>query len=390
MPGTVRRRLLGVLLLLASGAPVLAQTSSSFQPTPPPPPPPPAPLVQPPSTPIPPPPTPPVLQAAGAEMPPPTPGRTYALPPGPQPTWNYQPYCPPPAAPICPAAPVYPSTCPPAGGYQRQVPTVATEGPFASAEFMMSHPVLNVTTREVPILAAGPPNAVPAADLGTFLSPTFELGYRFATAGDFLAASYRFLITDGNADLLIGGVGPFPVHTDLHLNQWDFDYGTVYSQGMTALWSFTTRIGARVTNLSYNSSVQFGADSYGIRNSFWGGGLHGRFDVERKFAFFPDLSLYGKIDGGLVLGQNSRSAYRSGPAGEVNTDQSFGRGIPMLNVQAGLSYSPEEIPGFAITGGYVYEHWWSIGRLSTAEGSAFFTGGELFSHGWFIRGQVDF
>ncbi|MFO0925860.1 MAG: Lpg1974 family pore-forming outer membrane protein [Gemmataceae bacterium] len=384
MPGTVWRRLLGLLLVAMSGPALYAQTTSSFQPAAPP-----APLVQPPSTPIPPPPVPPggVLRAGGVEAPPPpaTPGVTYPLPSAP--VWNYQPYCPPPAAPACP---VYPNACPPVAPVGRQVPTTATEGPFASAEFMMSQPVLQVTTNQFPVLAAAPPNAVPAADLGLFLSPTFELGYRFATRGDFIVASYRFLTTDGNDPQTIGGVGPFPIHTELHLNQWDLDYGTVYSDGPKALWSFTTRLGLRATNLYYASSVQAGADTYGIRNSFWGGGPHGRFEVERKFAFFPDLSLYGRADGALVLGQTTRTATHSGPGGEVSNSQSLGQGIPMLNVQAGLSYSPEEIPGFAITGGYVYEHYWSIGTLSTSEGRSFFNNGELFSHGWFIRGQLDF
>lgn len=365
------RRLLSLLLTLMLASAAFAQPTSSFQPTQPPPPPP-APLVP----------------AIGGEAPPPPPvaplpGRTYPLPPAPVPAWNQpQPYCPPPAAPVYPVYPTRP--------VQRQVPTVATEGPFASAEFMMSRPTLEVNSKEFPVLNQALPNAVPATDLSSFISPTFELGYRFATKGDYVAASYRFLYTDGSGPENIGGVVTLPVRTSLHINQWDFDYGTRYDGGPRSLWSFNSRLGVRFFNLNYNSSVDTGAADLGIKNSYWGAGPHLRFDTERKFAFFPDLSLYSRLDGALILGQNTRTAYRHVGGSEVSAEDSFGQGVPMLNSQFGLSYSPEDVPGLVITGGYVYEHWWSIGQLSTSEGNSFFNSGQLYSHGWFLRAQIDF
>ncbi|MFO0876513.1 MAG: Lpg1974 family pore-forming outer membrane protein [Gemmataceae bacterium] len=368
------------ILLLTPAAP--AQTST-FTPTSTAQAPPGAPAPPVPPGPPPPPPTPPAQgwTTPVSDYPPPPvcPPPGYGPPPGyvPQPGYG-------------PPPPVVPPG-------QRIKPTVVTEGPFFMAEFAIGYPTFQIGVSDTPTLTDVPALSLTPVTPSSYISPTFEVGYRFATFGDYIAFNYRFINTDTNSTVVYTPPGAaYPTETHFWLNQFNLDWGLDYRRNLTALWSVGTRIGAQALNLGYSTQTQKGATSYEITSNFWGGGPHGRLDLERRFGFFPDLGIVGRADGALLIGSNhatstvTRPAALGVPALNSSSSTTVGRGIPTLNVQAGLSYSPEDIPGFSITGGYVYEHWWSVGRMSTTEGNSFFNTGQIYSHGWFIRGQFDF
>ncbi|MFM7151556.1 MAG: hypothetical protein ACKO23_17155 [Gemmataceae bacterium] len=393
---------LALLICLGGGDWLSAQTNSTFQPTPGANSTPSAPVSMnsdpsvagwtfPIAQPPPPPSTVPPNYAPYPALPPPA--RGTALQP-------YTPYPypvapPPPVMVPGPAGPVYPPPgviLPPAG---RQVPKVYTEGPFASAELIVGYPVLDVSGKELPKLGRTVPDTFPNPDLKTYLSPTFEIGYRFATRGDYIAFSYRFIVVGGDNTWYLPKIGNLNTNNDFNYNQFDFDYGGVYSRSLSALWTLGTRVGIRVANMGFSTNTTLGGNFYEIQNNYWGAGPKGRLELDRKFSFFPDLSLYGRSDVALVLGQNNRKSTFTpsapGPGVQAQTvSNSIGQGIPMLQVQAGLSYSPEDIPGFIFSGGYVYEHWWSVGQLNANGSSSFFNSGQIYSNGWFVRMQVDF
>ena len=64
---------------------------------------------------------------------------------------------------------------------------------------------------------------------------------------------------------------------------------------------------------------------------------------------------------------------------------------PYLNVQAGVSYVPPTLPNVKFTAGYQFEEFFNVGKLGTnGQGVLSQTRGEVWAHGIFLRGQVDF
>src|SRR5262249_1598328 len=129
-------------------------------------------------------------------------------------------------------------------------------------------------------------------------------------------------------------------------------------------------------------------------NNFFGAGPHARLDVERRLDLMPGLALFGRLDGAVVIGQvQQRFRAEVGGDGGVMTDvvsQRRTQSVPVLNVQAGLSYTPWGFNNLHFTTGYTYEHYWYVGRIGIdSAGNISGSRAEFWSQGWFLRGQID-
>src|SRR5262249_49438394 len=131
-------------------------------------------------------------------------------------------------------------------------------------------------------------------------------------------------------------------------------------------------------------------------NDFFGGGAHGRLDIERRIIPLPGLALFGRVDGAVVVGQIQQrfSTEFTEPDGTlVNSSLTVRKtqAVPMLGFHVGLSYVPPICRNLKLTTGYQFEQIWYLGQLGiNGDGTQPSSRGELWSHGWFLRGQVDF
>ena len=116
----------------------------------------------------------------------------------------------------------------------------------------------------------------------------------------------------------------------------------------------------------------------------------------RRNAFAPGLPLFGRLDGAVIIGQITQRFREELTVfdGVVLTDELTRRrsqAVPVLTVQAGLTYTPCSMPFLHFASGYQYEHWWFLGQLGLgSDGMLPSTRGELGAHALFLRASWDF
>ena len=131
-------------------------------------------------------------------------------------------------------------------------------------------------------------------------------------------------------------------------------------------------------------------------SDFFGTGPHARLDLERRVVTIPGLSLFGRLDGAVLIGRVKQNIRLEVPDGLGNVIADGGnsnstQAVPELGVQLGLSYIVQAVPGLKITSGYDFSQIWNVGRLGqSANGVTSNTQGQLTTNGWFLRGQYDF
>src|SRR5262249_19132355 len=145
------------------------------------------------------------------------------------------------------------------------------------------------------------PLSVPTTKLPWTASPLFELGYRLPDGLGVVAANYRFLVAEGTETRTIDGAA-FSLRTRIDINQFDLDIGGgPYSP--QPRWNLSWRFGARIADVFYDSRASNAALLQQGSNDFVGAGPHARLDVERQIGLLPGLSLFGRIDGAVIVGQ---------------------------------------------------------------------------------------
>ncbi len=227
---------------------------------------------------------------------------------------------------------------------------------------------------------------LPGASLSWTASPRFELGYRMEDGCGEFVLGYRYLGSDGKANLPnYDLLGDGQLKSTLNLNIWDFDYGTrVFSLG--SKFDFKWRLGVRVEDVYFDSRAVGQFMEQKVSNRFVGAGPHVGLDMWYHLGF-PGLALFARAEGAVVFGSVHQDYEESftfddgsvfGGAGTVSGTQTS----PMFNVQLGLSWT---LPGthFRLSTGYQYEHWWNIGRLGDSRG-------DLWDQGFFFRGELNF
>ncbi len=227
----------------------------------------------------------------------------------------------------------------------------------------------------------------PQTNLVWTVAPSLELGYRLGQDFGDLDFTYRFLISEGNAD----GLTPFGdvnFHSRLDVSQFDFDYaGARYSPA--PFWDLKGRVGIRLADVFFDSAAQLdGLADERVSNNFIGAGPHFGLDAERRFPALDGLAAFGRIDGAVMVGQ-IHQRFREGFV--LNDGTNFAgddtrrgtQSVPMLSLQAGFSYTPQRMDYIHFAFGYQFEDWWNVGRLNGSRG-------ELNDQGVFFRGEFDY
>jgi hypothetical protein len=323
---------------------------------------------------------------ADAPVPPPPP--PFAGPP-------IQPSSPLTFAPVPPAPPPPPALDPGPDGFGPLGSVSANQGFFFDAEIKVVFPNLKYTaTNDMPLPLTGATLNVPTKSLSTTVVPTLEAGYRLGDCLGLFAASYSFLNTDGSGTVNIGGIDN-AVRTSVSINTLDLDYGTMPYE-FAPRYTYSWRLGARVSDIYFKTNARAGQFFEGASSDFFGAGPHARLDLERRIVLIPGLSLFGRIDGAVLIGQVRQNYRLEAPDGfgNVVVDSANVRrsqAVPELDLQLGLSYVVQAVPGLKFTAGYDFMAIYNAGRLGeSTNGAVSRTRGELTTNGVFLRGQYDF
>jgi hypothetical protein len=210
----------------------------------------------------------------------------------------------------------------------------------------------------------------------------------------YVSVNYRFFAADGRETGVLNDRAA-EIRSRLDENLINIDYGaTPYT--FLPRWDFEWRIGVELADVYFDSAITSDRLTQQASNTFRGAGPHGRMDIERHILATAGLSLFGRLEAAGVLGRIDQK-FREGPPGAGSPvtgywDQNGIQMVPVLWVQAGLSYVPPAHPNWKIIVGYSYEHWWYVGQLGEDSngGSQSNTRGEFESEGVFLRCWVDF
>jgi hypothetical protein len=326
------------------------------------------------------------LPQMGTPVPiPPPPPRPIPITPGPL-TYT--------TPPPMPSPPLVTSAGPIVDGWGSTVNPAAEPGFYVDTEIAFLFPNLKFNVKnDIPLPITQWMLNVPSVDLNTTVSPTFELGYRLPEEGGCFALGYSFWATDGTGTPSIAGE-PYQVRTRAALNEVYFDYGSAFELAPRYLLNW--RLGAKITDVFFDSRATASIQNWTQQASsdFFGAGPHARLDLERQIGYIPGLALFGRVDGSVLFGRVKQRYRLEAPmTGIIDTATARDdQAVPTLNLQAGLSYQPRGIPGLKITLGYEYEKFFSVGDLNEVQGTGLDSNsrGSLWTHGAFLRGQLDF
>jgi hypothetical protein len=226
---------------------------------------------------------------------------------------------------------------------------------------------------------------VPNQGLGWTISPRIDIGLRLPSNGSEVAFGYRFLIADGTGTTATTA-GPASLKSQLDINQFDLYYGSGLGKlapDLTLKW----RAGMRVALAYYETQATSIALAQKASTYFVGAGPEGGIELTQHLPFLPDLSLFARADGAVLVGELKQSYTQFAPL-TPNYPLDGGltargtQSVPVAAVQGGLNYV---VPGTTLkfTLGYTLEQWWSLGRLNSARL-------DLTNQSVFLRGEVEF
>jgi hypothetical protein len=230
---------------------------------------------------------------------------------------------------------------------------------------------------------------LPTTELDWTGEPEFTLGYRLPQgAGEFLFR-YRFLVTEGTGVLpgydLDGS--DVPIRSRLNLNVLDFDYAS-HEFSLAPYWDMKWHVGVRLADVFFDSLANGFFIEQRTANMFLGAGPHAGLDLWRSLGT-QNLGLYFGMDVASLLGRIHQAFEEIVVAddGEIlggATDVRTTQVIPVLNVKAGLSWTPCWRGRWSrYSFGYELEQWWYLGQAADSRA-------ELTTQGLFFRAEFGF
>jgi hypothetical protein len=243
---------------------------------------------------------------------------------------------------------------------------------------------------------------LPSASLDWAISPRLEVGYRLPSGFGGVALSYRFLATQGSG-LVDGTDGPTRLSSLLDINQADLDYVSE-EFSLWPKWDMRWRLGLRYAYVYFDSradeAFDLAAAGSGVfrtrtTNSYVGLGPHTGLELARQLG--PSgLSFVAKGEFSLLVGRIRQQFLETTTTlgadgrplvGALSVSDS--QGVPVLGVQAGLSWQPPRYPSVQLFLGYQYEYWWCVGLLSNINNLAG-TFGEVADQGFVLRAEFNY
>jgi hypothetical protein len=262
---------------------------------------------------------------------------------------------------------------------------------FFNFEIQVVKPVVNNRLTDTVTFPGGFTATVnaPQASLGWAVSPRFEVGSVLPEDQGLFALSYRFLITSGSSTVIGPDGGSAGLHSGLDFNVVDFDYGTP-TVHFAPRWDYNWRLGFRLGQAFFDSTLSDPAVNLKTSDWFLGGGIHGRFDVNREIGLIPGLAVFGRVEGAVMFGQIHQRFTETVfiADGTSTTAMDFlqkVQTVPVLELQAGLRYTPPSWQRFHLAAGYQFEEWYQVGRVSGTSSR-----GDFYTNGVFLRAGFDY
>lgn len=229
---------------------------------------------------------------------------------------------------------------------------------------------------------------VPRANLSWTIAPRFDVGYRLAYSLGEFSAGYRFLVTDGRGDQSTS-FGDASVKSRLDVNQIDLDYRTATYSPLPR-YDLKYTLGVRIASIYIDSQASNSLVFQQASSYFSGAGPHAAIDFERHFKELPELGLFVRVDGAVMVGMVKQKFRETLNGDTINTTDGFfsqqrTQTSPTLTLQTGFTYHPLGIAPdrFRITGGYEFERWWGIGKISDSRA-------DVTAQGVFLRAEWDY
>jgi hypothetical protein len=289
-----------------------------------------------------------------------------------------------------PSPPPYPAPPPPGppgfdpgpdgwGPYGRYS---SPDGYFFDVELFFFDPVVKNHLTNTVTLPSGSSVTIGsyAAKLPWSVSPRFELGWRLPDSLGSFGLSYRFYVSQGSADADLNGL-PANLTSRMNLNVFDFDYRTTPYTPWRQL-QLSAHVGGRLAIFYYDSTIGSALEQQRESDYFVAAGPHFGGDMEYLLPFLPGVSLFGRADGAVVVGQIQQRF--SASTGVESATDTFRRSesVQILHLEAGLGYTPPRFPNWHVVAGYQFEHWWYLGQIDPSRL-------QLNLQGAFVRSEVN-
>ncbi len=322
-----------------------------------------------------------------------TPGPAFPPPPPPAPVYvpgNTGPIPPPPPGGLVPPPGGY---VPGGNGALLDRPRAPLPGWFADLEIGLVGPhIRNHLASPVIVHTPTPFHdqvQLPTAHLNWTGSPRIDLGYRLADGWGAFVFSYRSVVSEGRA-LLVGfdPNGDAGLRSRLNMNVFDVAYAG-HPCSLTPFWDLQWKAGVRVAGVYFDSRAIGPVFEQRVSNNFVGAGPHAGVEVARRFEDAPELAVFGRLEGSLLVGgvhQGFEETARDDTGslfGGASTASST-QVVPVLALQVGLSYTPQWAGcwnRFAL--GYEFQQWWNVGQAGGSRA-------DVSTNGIFFRAEFGF
>jgi hypothetical protein len=235
---------------------------------------------------------------------------------------------------------------------------------------------------------------LPTSELGGRVMPRIDLGYRFGQAAGELTLAYRFVSADDSQFVAANELPQFApagatVKSRLDLQTLDLDYGS-YEPSLGPGWDMKWRVGARGIMYYADSQGAGGGLAQQTTNRYWGIGPHAVLEI-RRWLGHSGVAVFGRLDASIPFGRLTQRYLETVTAADGTTAGGETRfflnsEVATIAFQFGLTWSPPETNRLRVTAGYLYEHFYDLGAISTGSSPR----EELSIQGGFLRAEWNY
>jgi hypothetical protein len=227
-------------------------------------------------------------------------------------------------------------------------------------------------------------------------APRVELGYRLPDGFGEFDIAYRILGSRGTGTVEGPGAapdGPATLTSRLDIQVGDLDYAS--NEISICTWWMKWHFGLRGADIYFDSRADenpaVAAGGSGIferrmTNNYWGLGPHAGLDLERRIGDNSGLTIVGRLDGAILLGEVEQGFFEVATTGaSAQTIRSNPDAVPTANWSLGLAWRPPSCQALRFFLGYQGEGWWSAGHFPSVGSDA-----QIYTEGVLLRADFNY